>query len=78
MTTKSLKDVIERLQTWPAERQDDAARVLIEMERQDASPYRLSAAQAREVERIRQGLHEGTEAIASDEEMAALWKSCGL
>ena len=51
MTTKALKDVIERVQRWPQERQDDAARMLLEMEAQDTSGYRLTDEQAAEVER---------------------------
>jgi DNA-binding PadR family transcriptional regulator len=45
---------------------------------QDASGYRLTDAQAEEVARIRRDIHEGRDALATDEQMAALWKSCGL
>jgi hypothetical protein len=38
--SKALKEIVERLQTWPEERQEDAARVLMAMEEQDNSPYR--------------------------------------
>ena len=51
MTTKALKEVIERVQRWPQKRQDDAARMLLEMEAQDTSGYRLTDEQAAEVER---------------------------
>ncbi len=78
MTAKILKEVIERVQNWPEERQEDAAQVLLEMERQDTSPYRLTDAQAREVARIQRDIREGRGTFATDEEMAALWKSCGL
>ena len=78
MTTKILKEVIERLQNWPEQRQEDAAHVLLEMEHQDTSPYRLTEAQAREVVRIQRNLREGRGTFATDDEMAALWKSCGL
>jgi hypothetical protein len=78
MATKILKDVIERVQNWPEERQADAAQVLLEMEQQDASRYRLTDAQAQEVARIRRDIREGKGTLATDEEMAALWKSCGL
>jgi hypothetical protein len=78
MATKILKDVIERVQNWPVERQADAAQVLLEMEQQDASRYRLTDAQAQEVARIRRDIREGKGTLATDEEMAALWKSCGL
>jgi hypothetical protein len=52
MTTK-LKEVIERVQTWPEERQEDAAKVLLEMEAQDESTYQLSDEQLAEVRRRR-------------------------
>ncbi len=78
MTTKSLKDVIERVKNWPEGRQDDAAQVLLEMERQDTGGYRLTDAQAQEVARIQRDVREGKGTFATDEEMAALWKLCGL
>jgi hypothetical protein len=78
MATKILKEVIERVQNWPEQRQEDAAQVLIEMERQDASGYRLTDAQAQEVARIQRNIREGRGSFATDEEMAALWKQCGL
>lgn len=78
MTAKDLEELIERVRHWPKERQEDAAEVLLEMERQDTSGYRLTGAQAREVVRIQQSIREGRETLATDEQMAALWKSCGL
>lgn len=78
MIAKVLKEVMERVQIWPEERQEDAARVLLEMERQDKSPYRLTPDQVKEVERIQRDVRSGKAKIATDEEMAALWKSCGL
>lgn len=51
MITKALKEVIERVQRWPEERQDDAARMLLAMEAQDTAGYRLTDAQAAEVKR---------------------------
>jgi DNA-binding PadR family transcriptional regulator len=78
MTTKDLEDLIQRIRRWPKDRQEDAAEILLEMERQDASGYRLTDAQVEEVARIRRDIREGRGALASDEQMAALWKSCGL
>jgi len=51
MTTKALKEAIEHTERWPQERQDDAARMLLEMEAQDASGYRLTDEQAAEIKR---------------------------
>jgi uncharacterized protein YigA (DUF484 family) len=78
MTTEDLEDLIQRVRRWPKERQEDAAEILLEMERQDGSGYRLTDAQAEEVARIRRDIREGRGALATDEQMAALWKSCGL
>jgi hypothetical protein len=78
MTAKDLEELIERVRHWPKERQEDAAEVLLEMERQDASRYRLTDAQANEVARIQRGIRDGRGTFATDEQMAALWKSCGL
>ena len=78
MTAKDLEDLIERVRHWPKERQQDAAEVLLEMERQDTSRYRLTDSQAREVVRIQRDVREGNGALVTDEQMAALWKSCGL
>ena len=78
MTAKDLEELIERVRRWPKERQEDAAEVLLEMERQDTSGYRLTDAQAREIVRIQRDIREGKALFATDEQMAALWKSCGL
>jgi hypothetical protein len=78
MTAKDLEELIGRVRHWPKERQEDAAEVLLEMERQDASGYRLTDAQAQEVARIQRDIREGRGTFATDEQMAALWKSCGL
>ena len=78
MTVQQVKEILDRVLTWPPQRQEDAARVLSDMEAQDTSPYRLTDEQVEEVRRRRQGFREGTERNATDEELAALWKKCGL
>jgi hypothetical protein len=78
MTAKNLEELIERVRHWPKQRQEDAAEVLLEMERQDTSGYRLTDGQAREVAGIQREIREGRATFATDEEMAALWTSCGL
>jgi hypothetical protein len=42
MTKEDIKEVLDRVLTWPKERQEDAARFLTEMEEYDASDYRLT------------------------------------
>jgi hypothetical protein len=78
MAPKDLEELMERVRHWPEQRQRDAAEVLLEMERQDSSGFRLSDAQAHEVARIQRDISEGKATLATDEQMAALWKSCGL
>jgi hypothetical protein len=78
MTRDQVREILDRVLTWPPQRQQDAVRVLSEMERQDASICRLTDDQAREVERRRADFAAGRERYATDEEMAALWKKCGL
>ena len=51
MTQAQLKEILDRVLTWPPERQEDAARVLREMEEQDGSALQLSAEQEAEVRR---------------------------
>ncbi len=78
MAAKKLEQLMERVRHWPKERQQDAAEILLEMERQNANSYRLTDAQAQEVERVQLEIREGRATFATDEQMAALWKSCGL
>ncbi|MEH2613118.1 hypothetical protein [Bradyrhizobium sp. AZCC 1693] len=65
MTAKDNEELIARVPQWPKERLD-------------ASRDRLTDAQAQEVARIQRDIREGRAALATDEQMAALWKSCGL
>jgi hypothetical protein len=51
MKVEQLKAVLDRVLTWPSERQEDAARVLTEMEEQHTSDVSLSDEQVAEVER---------------------------
>jgi hypothetical protein len=78
MTKQQVKELLDRVLTWPPERHEDAARILAEMERQDTSPYRLTDEQAEEVRRRRQDFAAGRERYATDDEVAALWKKTGL
>lgn len=51
MKMEQLRAVLDRVLTWPPERQEDAARVLTEMEEQHTNDLSLSDEQAAEVER---------------------------
>ena len=53
MTKEQITAVLERVKTWPKKRQEDAARLLLEMEEQDKSGYQLTDEQLAEVRRRR-------------------------
>ena len=78
MTKNQVKEMLDRVLTWPPKRQEDAVRVLSKMEEQDASARSLTDEQVEEVRRRRADFAAGKERYATDEEMAALWKKCGL
>jgi hypothetical protein len=48
---KTLREVIRRVEFWPEERQENAVRILLEMEAQVRSPHQLTAEQAHDVKR---------------------------
>ena len=53
MSKEQVKAVLDRVLTWPSERQEDAAKVLTLMEAQDGSAYSLTDEQVEEVKRRR-------------------------
>jgi len=53
MTKEQVKQILDRVLTWPPERQADAVRMVELMEEQDNSPLALSDEQLAEVRRRR-------------------------
>ena len=51
MSKERVKEILDRVLTWPDERQEDAASMLRLMEAQDDRAYRLSDEQVAEVGR---------------------------
>jgi hypothetical protein len=51
MTRDQVKEILDRVLTWPAERQADVAHVVEIMEQQDKSELHLTPEQADEVRR---------------------------
>jgi len=51
MTKEEVKEILDRVLTWPPERQADVVHVVELMEEQDRSELRLSDEQAAEVRR---------------------------
>jgi hypothetical protein len=57
MTKEQIAEVLERVRTWPQKRQEDAVRVLLEMEAHDTRTYHLTDEQLAEVQRRRANKH---------------------
>jgi|EndMetStandDraft_7_1072992.scaffolds.fasta_scaffold75539_2 hypothetical protein len=76
MTREDVTAILERVRTWPDERQEDLAQIALQLEQQDQAEYSLTDEQVRQVQHIREQVRAGM--IASDDEIAALWKKCGL
>jgi hypothetical protein len=53
MTRDQVKEILNRVLTWPPERQADVAEIVTLMEEQDKSPLRLTEEQLAEVRRRR-------------------------
>jgi hypothetical protein len=51
MTKEQVKEILDRVLTWPPERQADVAQIVTLMEEQDKSSLRLSDEQVAEVRR---------------------------
>jgi hypothetical protein len=78
MAGRDVGSILDRVRQWPERRQNDLAEIILEIERQDTSRNCLTDAQAKEVARTLRDIRERSYVYATDEQMAALWKSCGL
>jgi predicted transcriptional regulator len=71
MTKEQINAILDRVRTWPLERQEDAAAILLRMEEQGVTPYVLSPEERAEVEA---GLAEAARGeFATDEEVEAVF-----
>jgi hypothetical protein len=76
MTKEQIKAVLDRVLTWPPERQEDAAEMLMLLEAQEGELYHPSDD---EWAAIQEGLEQAKRGeFVPDEEMDALWKRHGL
>jgi len=71
MTREQLDAILDRVRTWPKERQEDAAQVLLAMEGEAATPYVLDAEDEADIDAALREI-EGGEPPASDEEVRAV------
>jgi predicted transcriptional regulator len=71
MTKEQIDSVLDRVRTWPPERQVDAVRVLLQMEAAGTEVYQLSEDELADIEEGLAEVRRGE--FATDEEVAALF-----
>ena len=71
MTKEQIEQIFERVRTWPMERQEDAAHILLRMEELGVEPYQLDGDERREIEAALAEAERGE--FASDEEVEAVF-----
>lgn len=74
MTQDDVKAILDRVLTWPRERQEDLVEIIATMEVQDTGEYSLSPEQVGEV---RRALADKTEATLTLEELDARLQRSG-
>ena len=70
MTKDDIEAVLERVRTWPLDRQEDAARILLRMEETDAEELDLSDEDKAALDEAEREIERGE--VASDEEVRAV------
>jgi hypothetical protein len=76
--TKLLAQAVEQARELPEEDQDAVAEALFAHIANHDRHCGLSVEQVEEVKRIRARLQSGETRLATDEEVSALWKKCGV
>jgi hypothetical protein len=71
MNKAQIESLLDRVRTWPQERQEDAARILLAMEGQDMSIYRLSDTERAEIRAALAEVERGE--VATDEQVSAVF-----
>ena len=69
MATKQLKTLLERVETWPAEDQDELAEVARDIEARRSGVYKATLEELRAIDEADQS------GVASDEEVLAAFRS---
>lgn len=76
--SKFFEDAIAEARALPEAEQDMAAEALLSVIHKNAVARRLTPEQVEDVKRIQRDIRDGRMAFATDEQLAALWKKCGL
>jgi hypothetical protein len=76
--TKRLEEAVAQARELPEEEQDELAEMLFALMSIDEGDYALTPEQVEEVKRRQAELRSGKGRFATDVEMEALWKKCGL
>lgn len=63
MITKALKDILNRIETWPETAQDEAAATLQAIEEEFLAPYTLTDDDRRALERSAEDVRQGRFAV---------------
>jgi hypothetical protein len=71
MTKDQIETVLERVQSWPKSRQEDAVRILMAIEEQDATTYALSAEERADLETALEEIERGE--VASEAEVETVF-----
>ncbi len=66
-----LKDLIERVDTWPEQAQEEALQLLLALEQEYAEPYELSPEDRAAIDRSLDDMRAGR--FATDEQVAAVF-----
>ncbi len=73
MTREMIEAVLDRVRTWPLERQEEAARLLLELEGEDTAIYHLDDEERAD---IRAAVEEDARGeVASEEEVQETFRS---
>jgi hypothetical protein len=76
--TKLLEQAVSQARKLPDEAQDNVAEALFAYIAAQDQHYRLAPEQIADVKRIQQRLRNGETRLATDDEVAAVWKKSGL
>ena len=76
--TKRFEAAVAQVRELPEAEQDEIAELLFGLLSIGEADYALTPEQVAEVKRRQGDLQSGNSRLATDEEMEALWKKCGL